>query len=121
MFVFLGIFGLFAPLLADLFHSIGYTLAFLPGIYDLLKIVNNIPLISLMGIDYTLTLGGFACGLVLFIPVYLIFNLFIHMYRKGVKERLAKSKFIKRLLLIPVIAKLAEAVSAAYGMYVKTA
>jgi uncharacterized protein (TIGR03546 family) len=116
VFVFLGIFGLLTPVLADLFNTIGYALAYLPGIYDLLKILNNIPLISLMGIDYTLTLGGLACGVVLFVPVYLIFNLLINLYRKGVKDRLAKSKFIKRLLMIPVIAKLVEAVQAAHAV-----
>ncbi|MBN2442853.1 MAG: TIGR03546 family protein [Spirochaetales bacterium] len=118
MFIFLGIFGLLSPLLTDAFNTIGFTLAYLPGIYDFLMWINNIPVISLMGIDYTLTLGGLACGIVLFVPVYLLFNLLIKMYRKLVRDRLAKTKIIKRLLLIPVIAKLAEAVRAAYTMYV---
>ena len=95
-------------------------MGYLPGIYEFLGVLNNIPVISLMGFDYTLTLGGLACGIVLFVPVYLLSNYCIHLYRKLVKERLAKNKLIKRLLLIPIITKLADAVLAAYNMYVKT-
>jgi uncharacterized protein (TIGR03546 family) len=118
--VFTGIFGLLTPLTTGLFNKIGYTLGYLPGIYDFLGILNNIPVISLMGFDYTLTLGGLACGIVLFVPVYLLSNLCINQYRKFVKERLAKNKLIKRLLLIPIITKLVDAVRAAYNLYVKT-
>lgn len=118
--VFAGIFGFLSPLTTDLFNTIGYTLGYLPGIYEFLGFLNNIPVISLMGIDYTLTLGGLACGIVLFVPLYLLSNLFIKLYRKLVRDRLAKNKLIKKLLLIPIIAKLAEAVRAAYNIYVKT-
>jgi len=89
-------------------------------IYDFLKFLNNIPVVALFGTDYTLTIGGLACGLVLFVPVYLLSNLLITLYRKIIKDRLAKNKFIKKLLLLPIIAKLAEAVRAAYNMYAKT-
>ena len=118
--IFIGIFGLLTPLTTDLFNTIGFTLGYLPGIYDLLKFINNIPVVSLFGIDYTLTIGGLACGIVLFVPVYLLSNLLITLYRKMVRDRFAKSKFIKKLLLLPIIAKLAEAVRAAYNMYAKT-
>ncbi|MBN2534743.1 MAG: TIGR03546 family protein [Spirochaetales bacterium] len=120
VFIFLGIFALLTPLTTDLFNSIGYTLGYLPGIYDFLGFLNNIPVISLMGIDYTLTLGGLACGIVLFVPMYLLSNLLINLYRKQVRDRVAKTKLVKRLLLIPIIAKLVEAVRAAYDMYIKT-
>jgi len=118
--IFWGVFGLLTPLTTDLFNTIGFALGYLPGIYDFLGFLNNIPVLSLLNIDYTLTLGGFVSGIVLFVPVYLLSNFLIQIYRKNVRDRLKKNKLIKKLLLIPVIAKLAEAVHAAYSMYVKT-
>jgi uncharacterized protein (TIGR03546 family) len=119
VFIFTGIFGLITPLATGLLNSIGYTIGNLPVVYNFLGFLNNIPVISLLGFDNTLTIGGLIAGIVLFVPSYFLFNLIITLYRKLVRDRLAQTKLVKKILLLPVISKLAEAVKAAYMMYVK--
>jgi uncharacterized protein (TIGR03546 family) len=115
--VFAGIFGTFASLFDRPLNSIGLLTGYLPGVHEVLGYLNNIPLLPFFGFNNTLVLGGLVAGIVLFAPVYFLSNMMIRGYRKNVRDRLAKSNLVKKLLLIPVISKLVDAVRTAYSLY----
>lgn len=57
----------------------------------------NVPVVPWTGFNNTLVIGNLALGLALFIPFYVTGKKLAVLYNSTIKERLAKSAFVKAL------------------------
>lgn len=117
VFIFTGIFSLLTPLLDGPLNRVGLITGYLPGISDFFGFLDNVPVLAFFGFDNSLVLGGLIVGIITLVPVYFLSNGLVSLYRKKVRDRFAKSRLIKRLLLIPIIGKLVDAIRTAYTLY----
>ena len=68
----------------------------------------NIPFVAFTKINNTIVMGSLACGIVAYIPLYVIARVFIHFWRKYAAEKVRELKIVKLLKHIPLIEKIAE-------------
>ena len=118
-FVFLALFKLLAVFLDGILHSIGYFILTIPALESFFIAVREVPVLSFTRFNNTIVMGGFAAGLLLFIPVYLLFKFLVIKYRSSLREKLANSKFVKGFLKLPIVSFLKKLFSGVYGFYSK--
>lgn len=106
----LGIFRLFISIFDPLLDRIGGILLEFPSLQDFFTNLYNTPYLSYTNFNNTIVAGGFVLGLVLWIPIFLIFIVLIKIYRKRIAPKIAESKFVKTLRKIPIISKLTSSI-----------
>jgi len=109
--LFLLIFRLFAPFYDPLLDRIGYALLTMEKLVPIWTDLYNIPLVPFTSFNNSLVLGGFLAGLILFIPVMLLFSLLVNLYRKKLVPLWYKSKIYGKLKTLPWFRKLTGAFS----------
>jgi len=88
----------FAWLLDPLFHTIGfYLLVDVPFIQSLWTELYNAPIAPLTRFNNTVVMGSFIVAVVLLVPHYLLFKLFINRYRESWAQKIEKWKIVKIL------------------------
>jgi uncharacterized membrane protein len=55
-------------------------------------------------------MGGLIAGIVLWLPVFLLFRRLVILYRRRLRERIADSRLVKTLRRVPLIATIGNAV-----------
>ncbi len=110
--LFLLIFRLFAPLYDPLLDNLGYSLLTMASLKTFWESLYNLPVVPFTMFNDSLVMGGLAAGLVLFVPVTLLFRLLVTLYRNKIVPLWCHSKIYNKLKNIPWIKKLAGAFSA---------
>lgn len=118
MLVSIPLFGLVTPLFDPLCEQIGYFVLRLPQLTGLFTMLYNFPVFPFSAFNDSLVLGALMLGILLFVPVLALFVLLVNLYRVHVRDRIARTKFMKSFTKLPVIAQLAKAIAGAQGMYV---
>ena len=108
--LFLALFKLLAPLTDGLLHSLGLLVLGQPFLADLFTGAYNLPLLPLSRFNNTVVMGGLIAGIVLWVPVFLLFRWLVILYRRGLRDRIAGSRLVKALRRVPLIATLGNAV-----------
>ena len=106
----LGIFRLFISIFDSLLDRIGGTLLEFSALQDFFTNLYNTPYLSYTNFNNTIVAGGFVLGLVLWLPIFLLFIVLIKIYRKKIAPKVAESKFVKTLKKIPIISKLTSSI-----------
>ncbi|MDC7221769.1 MAG: TIGR03546 family protein [Spirochaetales bacterium] len=109
--LFLLIFRLFANLYDPLLDRIGYTLLTMTPLEPFWTSLYNIPVVPFTKFNDSLVLGGLIGGLVLFIPVMLLFRILVNLYRNKLVPKWCESKIYKKLQTLPWFKKLTGAFS----------
>lgn len=107
--IFLAIFKLFIWVLDPVFHNIGYMVLTQPALKELLTSLLNVPLIAFTKINNTIVMGGLVIGTILWVPLFILFNILVKLYRNKLLTALENSKFVKWFLNLPVISTIAGA------------
>ena len=102
----LGGFRLFISFFDPLLDRIGGTLLEYPTLQDIFTNLYNTPYLSYSNFNNTIVTGGFILGIILWVPIFLLFIVVIKIYRKKIAPRIAESKFVKILRKVPVISKI---------------
>jgi hypothetical protein len=55
-------------------------------------------------------MGGLIAGIVLWVPVFLLFRQLVILYRRSLRERIAGSRLVKALRGVPLVATMGNAV-----------
>jgi uncharacterized protein (TIGR03546 family) len=116
-FLCLALFKLLVPLLEIPLNGLGYLVVGIPALDGLFTFFCNTPILAFFRLNNTLVAGGLTAGILLFVPFFFLGNLIVNLYRKQVRDRLGQTRFMKKLLMLPLIAKLSNAVSKASGLY----
>lgn len=104
---------LLVPLLASPIDALGASLLRLPALRGLYERLYDLPFLPLTRFNNTLVMGGLALGVLLWAPVFFGMRAFIHTYRERLASKIAGSKLVKAIFKIPLVEKLAGAVSTA--------
>ncbi|MDC7224540.1 MAG: TIGR03546 family protein [Spirochaetales bacterium] len=110
--LFLLLFRLGAPLYDPLLDRIGYALLTMAPLEAFWTSLYNIPVLPFTRFNDSLVMGGLIGGLVMFVPVMLIFRLLVNLYRKKLVPKWCESKIYKKLQTLPWFKKLTGAFSA---------
>ena len=100
-------FSLLAPLFDSLFDQVGYWFLTLPALEPTFAWLLDIPFVGFTKFNNTIASGSLLCGLVLYIPLYVIARLLIWLMRNKVVPVLRKTKFIVALSKVPLVKKAA--------------
>jgi uncharacterized protein (TIGR03546 family) len=107
--LFLALFKLLAPLADGLLHRLGLLVLNLPFLRELFSGAYNLPLLPLSRFNNTVVMGGLVAGIVLWVPVFLLFRQLVILYRRTLRDRIAGSRLVKALRRVPLIATIGNA------------
>lgn len=92
----LAIFSLIAWIFDPFFHTIGFAvLVQIPFLQPLWTDMYNAPIAPLTRFNNTVVMGSLLVALVLFVPNYLLFKIFVQRYRESWNAKIAKWKIIQ--------------------------
>lgn len=106
----MGLFRIFISVLDPFLDLLGGWLLKISTLHDFFTVLYNIPLFSYSNFNNTVVMGGFILGIILWIPVFILFTILIKIYRKKIAPKVANSKFIKFVKKIPVVSKISKSV-----------
>ena len=108
--LFLALFKLLAPLADVLLHRLGILVLNQSLLAELFTRAYNLPLLPLSRFNNTVVMGGLVSGIVLWVPVFLLFRQLVILYRRSLRDRIAGSRLVKALRRVPLIATIGNAV-----------
>lgn len=108
--LFLALFKLLVPLADGLLHRLGLLVLSQASLSRFFTGAYNLPLLPLSRFNNTVVMGGLIAGIVLWVPVFLLFRRLVVLYRRGLRERIAGSRLVKALRRVPLIATIGNAV-----------
>jgi uncharacterized protein (TIGR03546 family) len=108
--LFLALFKLLVPLADGLLHRLGLLVLSLPLLSDFFSTGYNLPLLPLTRFNNTVVMGGLVAGLLLWVPVFLLFRRLVVAYRRSLRDRIAGSRLLRALGRIPLVATIGSAV-----------
>ncbi|MBN1241855.1 MAG: TIGR03546 family protein [Spirochaetales bacterium] len=109
----MGIGKFLVPILARPIEGLGAWLLRMASLRGLFERLYDLPVLPLTRFNNTLVMGGLAVGLLLWAPLFFGMRALIHAYRENLAPKIAGSKFVKAFFKIPLVQKLAGAVSTA--------
>ena len=115
--LFLALFKLPAPLSDGLLHRLGAWVLSQPFLQDPFTAAYNLPLLPLSRFNNTIVMGGLTAGLLLWVPVFLLFRQLVILYRRRLRDKIAGSRLVKALGRVPLVATVGNAVRRIGGVY----
>lgn len=107
MFIFLAIFKLLAPLADPLLHFIGLQILAWPVLQPAFTALYELPIVPFTQFNNTLVMGGLVLGLLLWVPVCLLFAGLVNLYREKLQEKVENSPLVKAIKQFPLVNSLA--------------
>ncbi|MBN2554049.1 MAG: TIGR03546 family protein [Spirochaetales bacterium] len=114
--LFLALFKLIVPLADGLLHRLGLLVLSPPFLSEVFTTGYNLPLLPLTRFNNTVVMGGLVAGLVLWVPVFLLFRRLVVVYRSSLRERIAGSRLARALGRVPLVAAIGGAVRKLGGL-----
>ena len=115
--VFMAIFSLLSGIFIPITSRIGYFILSQPALYDFFTTLKNAPILAFSDFDFTAVTGGLVFGILAFIPVCILTVILVKVYRKSIRDRIAKSKLVKSFQKFPLVSKLGKATKKLYSIY----
>ncbi|MDR0683732.1 MAG: TIGR03546 family protein [Spirochaetaceae bacterium] len=100
------------PLIYPFTDMIGWAILNAGELRPFFTTLYNMPFVPFTRFNNTLVAGGLAAGMVLWIPVFILMNTLIPLYRNSFLPKIANSKIVKAVKELPFISKIGDAVTA---------
>ena len=100
-------FSLLAPVFDPIFDQAGYWFLTQPALEPGFAYLLDIPFVGFTKFNNTIASGSLLCGLVLYIPLYVIARLLVWLIRNKLVPVLRKTKFVVVLSKVPLVKKIA--------------
>ncbi len=100
--------SLITPFLDPFFHRAGTFLLEYQPLIPLYQTMLSVPLVPLTKFNNTIVMGSFISGILLFLPIFILFRTLIVIYRKWIRDWVKNTKVVKLLYKLPLIQKLSE-------------
>jgi uncharacterized protein (TIGR03546 family) len=101
-----------SPLLAPQVDVVGWQILYIEALQPLFTTMYNMPFVPLTRFNNTLVAGGLVCGLVLWLPVYVLVYRAIPLYRNNLAPKIRDSKIVQSIKKAPLFVLLSKAVKA---------
>ena len=115
MFLLLGLLRLVVPFADPALDALGYAVLGLPALRTAFTTLQNLPVVPWTRFNDTVVMGGFVAGIVLWVPVFLLFVFLVNLYRRRIRERIARSRIARAIARVPLVSTIGKAVSAIGG------
>jgi len=99
----LALISAFAGLLAQLMDTVGWQVLHIEALQPFFTTLYNMPLVPLTKFNNTLIAGGLVTGVILWLPVFLLFFFLIPVYREKIAPVIRDSKAVTAIRKIPVV------------------
>ena len=103
---------LLAPFFDPLLDSLGYWFLTLPKLEPIFADLLDIPFVGYTKFNNTRAMGSLLCGLILYIPVYIIARVIVWLMRNKLVPILRKTKLITALSNAKFVKKIADIAAA---------
>ena len=103
---------LLAPFFDPLLDSLGYWFLTLPKLEPFFADLLDIPFVGYTKFNNTIAMGSLLCGLILYIPVYIIARVIVWLMRNKLVPILRKTKLITALSNAKFVKKIADIAAA---------
>lgn len=98
-----------APLLDPLFESVGFAFLSFGPLQGAYAAMYRTPFVGLTMFNNTIVAGSLVAGLILYVPVYLLFMALVKAYRQKLQPKIANSKLYVAFLNLPIIKQIVGA------------
>lgn len=95
-------------LLDPLFDDIGYKILTIPGLGNFFGNLLEVPFVGFTKFNNSIVMGALACGLALYIPLFICFRYLVLLWRKKVTPKLGDSAVMKVMQKLPLIGKIID-------------
>lgn len=106
--LFTFLFSLLAPVLDNLFDTIGWWFLNIEKLRPFFSWLLDIPFVGFTRFNNTIVMGSLLVSLVLYIPVYWLIRLFLKYWRAFLAPAVRKTKLVVYLSKLPLIVKIGE-------------
>jgi uncharacterized protein (TIGR03546 family) len=96
------VFSGFAYLLDPVFHDLGYTILKMDSLRDTWESVFSCPIALVANLNNSIVMGSLVVSLVLALPLFFIFNIFIEKYREKFQVYMEKFPIFKSMKILRV-------------------
>lgn len=109
----LAIIKLLSAATAQAMDTVGWEVLHVEALQPVFTTLYNMPFVPFTKFNNTLVAGGLVSGIVLWLPVFFLILLLVPLYRNKVAPKIRENKLVKAIKNVPILAKLAGAVSSA--------
>jgi uncharacterized protein (TIGR03546 family) len=113
----LGLFRLIVPMADPAIDALGYTILTAPPLQPFFASLYEMPLLPFTRFNNSIVMGGFAAGIVLWFPMFLLGRAGVVGFRTHLQPRIAESRLVKAFTRIPLVAKFASLLKRFQGAY----
>ena len=106
----LGLLRLFISFFDPFLDYIGGFILSIPQFYNFFTDLNNIPIIPYSNFNNSIVMGGFALGIILWLPFFFLIIFAVKIYRKKIAPKIAESKLVKAIKKVPIISKVTSSI-----------
>jgi uncharacterized protein (TIGR03546 family) len=104
--LFMLVLQLLSPVLAPLVDIAGWWVLHIDALQPLYTSLYNMPFVPFTRFYNTLVAGGLVSGIILFVPVFLLFMALIGLYRNTIAVKIRNSKLVKTIAKFPIFSLL---------------
>ena len=97
----------FSPVMDSLFDTVGYAFLTIPSLSGFFGTLLEIPFVAFTKFNNSVVIGSLICGLVLYIPAYVLGRILVALWRKHITHWVRQTKLSKAIAKLPLIAKIA--------------
>ncbi len=101
-----------APLADSLFDKVGYAVLTFAPFENFFAWLLDIPFVGFTRFNNTIVCGSLVCGIICYIPLYVLMFFAIKAWRKWIAPKFNDSKLLKTIYKIPLLGKIVSKVSA---------
>ena len=96
----------FAPVMDNLFDTVGYAFLTIPSLSGVFGALLEIPFVGFTKFNNSVVMGSLLCGLVLYVPLYILGRVLVSLWRKHIAQAVRNSKLSKIVSSLPLLGKI---------------
>ena len=100
--LFMLLIKMLAPLTAPLIDMLGWEILHIAALGPMFTTLYNMPFVPFTKFNNTLVAGGVVGGIVLWVPIYILFLKLIPLYRNTIGIKLRNSKLVTKIAGFPL-------------------
>lgn len=100
--------SMFAWVLDPLFDSVGYAVLTFAPLENIYAFLLDLPLVGFTKFNNTVLSGSLICGLLAYIPLFVLLMLFIKLWRSRLSPALNNSRIVKAFYRLPLAKKISS-------------
>jgi len=102
---------LLSPLIALRLDAVGWAVLHIEALRPFFTTLYNMPFVPFTKFNNTLIMGGLVSGVVLWLPIFILFMVLIPLYRNHVASRIRDSKIVGTIAKLPLFGFIDKAIS----------